>query len=292
MAQENDYYSFDDVVNELSLDEGELKRMVSEGEIRAFKDADKMKFKKEDIERLRAGESSDPTVILPINDELLNENFLTDAESPESDTQSPTTSFDETIGIDFADSSGSSDTIDVSSETGGSSTEQLEITNDLSDKTGADKSEDSTIVTDETTGLVTEAIPDAEDTSSDMKTVEDATVSGPAVRRISGAVSRSRTKAGSTYAKAAVSRPRVIVREKKQKHPVLNSILAFSVILLIIMGVYFSEIIRLALEGDAKFQPLGLPSDVSNMFVGMFGEKELQDHWQKIISEEDAAPKQ
>lgn len=289
MAQENDYYSFDDVINELSLDEGELKRMVSEGEIRAFKDADKMKFKKEDIERLRAGESTDPTVILPINDDLLNENFLTDAES---DAQSPTTSFDETIGIDFADSSNVSDTIDVSSETGGSSTEQLEITNDLSDKAGADKSEDSTIVTDETTGLVTEAIPGAEDTSSDMKTVEDATVSGPAVRRISGGVSRSRTKAGSTYAKAAVSRPRVIVREKKQKHPVLNTILAFSVVILIIMGVYFSEIIRLALEGDAKFKPLGLPADVSNMFVGMFGEKEIQDHWQKIISEEDTAPKQ
>ena len=33
-----DYFSFEDVLGELSLDEDELKRMVSEGELRAFRD--------------------------------------------------------------------------------------------------------------------------------------------------------------------------------------------------------------------------------------------------------------
>jgi hypothetical protein len=47
------FVSFDKVLRELQMQEEELKRLVSEGEIRAFRDQDKMKFKKEDIERFR-----------------------------------------------------------------------------------------------------------------------------------------------------------------------------------------------------------------------------------------------
>ena len=50
-----DYFSFEDVMRELELSEEDLKRMVSEGELRAFRDENKMKFKKEDVESLRKG---------------------------------------------------------------------------------------------------------------------------------------------------------------------------------------------------------------------------------------------
>ena len=50
-----DYFSFEDVMKELELGEEELKRMVSEGELRAFRDENKMKFKKEDVESLKKG---------------------------------------------------------------------------------------------------------------------------------------------------------------------------------------------------------------------------------------------
>ena len=40
-----DYFGFEDVMSELELGEEELKRMVSEGELRAFRDENKMKFK-------------------------------------------------------------------------------------------------------------------------------------------------------------------------------------------------------------------------------------------------------
>jgi hypothetical protein len=60
-----DYYSFEDVLNELNVDEDELKRMVSEGELRAFRSENKMKFKAEDVENLKKGRVSEPTVILP-----------------------------------------------------------------------------------------------------------------------------------------------------------------------------------------------------------------------------------
>jgi hypothetical protein len=49
----DEFISFDKVLRDLQMQEEELKRLVSEGEIRAFRDQDKMKFKKEDVERFR-----------------------------------------------------------------------------------------------------------------------------------------------------------------------------------------------------------------------------------------------
>lgn len=70
-----DFYSFEKVLKELKLQEEELKRLVSEGEIRAFRDADKMKFKKEDIERFKAQRGADlPTLDQPA-EELTEELF-------------------------------------------------------------------------------------------------------------------------------------------------------------------------------------------------------------------------
>ncbi|GEM_PF-3340231 len=61
-----EYLSFDDVVNQLGLSEDEVKRLVSEGELRAFRDDDKMKFRKEDVEALVANQRGEgPGVVLP-----------------------------------------------------------------------------------------------------------------------------------------------------------------------------------------------------------------------------------
>ena len=60
-----DYFSFEDVMGELELSEEDLKRMVSEGELRAFRDENKMKFKREDVENLKKGRITEPTIILP-----------------------------------------------------------------------------------------------------------------------------------------------------------------------------------------------------------------------------------
>jgi hypothetical protein len=67
MAQE-EYYSFEDVLKDLEIGEDELKRMVSEGELRAFRDENKMKFRRDDVENLRKGRTSEPTLILPAQD--------------------------------------------------------------------------------------------------------------------------------------------------------------------------------------------------------------------------------
>lgn len=66
---EKDYYSFDEVLSDLRMEEDELKRLVSAGEIRAFRDADTMRFKAEDIERLRPGDEADVEEIV-LGDDL------------------------------------------------------------------------------------------------------------------------------------------------------------------------------------------------------------------------------
>ena len=53
MADKEEFISLEKALKELRLKEEELKRLVSEGEIRAFRDADKMKFKRDDIEKLK-----------------------------------------------------------------------------------------------------------------------------------------------------------------------------------------------------------------------------------------------
>ena len=49
----DDFFSFDEALSELRLKEEELKRLVSEGEIRAFREGETMKLRKGDVEALR-----------------------------------------------------------------------------------------------------------------------------------------------------------------------------------------------------------------------------------------------
>jgi hypothetical protein len=54
-----DFLSFEKALRELKMRSEELKKLVSEGEIRAFRDGDSMKFRSEDIAALTAKASGD-----------------------------------------------------------------------------------------------------------------------------------------------------------------------------------------------------------------------------------------
>ena len=55
MADREDFLSFDKALRELQLNEEQLKRLVSEGEIRAIRgEHNTMRFRREEIERLKA----------------------------------------------------------------------------------------------------------------------------------------------------------------------------------------------------------------------------------------------
>lgn len=54
MSQQNDdFISFEKALRDLRMHSEELKKLVSEGDIRAFRDGDSMKFRREDLESLR-----------------------------------------------------------------------------------------------------------------------------------------------------------------------------------------------------------------------------------------------
>ena len=77
MAEE--HLSFERVMRELQIEEQELKKLVSAGELRAFRDADQMKFKQEDVAKYLTGKGdSDADVI-----DLLDSDQL---DSPASDS--------------------------------------------------------------------------------------------------------------------------------------------------------------------------------------------------------------
>ncbi|MFQ5843726.1 MAG: helix-turn-helix domain-containing protein [Planctomycetota bacterium] len=69
MAKSGEFYTFDEVVRQLHIDENKLKRLVSEGEISAFREGDVMKFRKSEIDKLArvgAGSETSETVLSEI----------------------------------------------------------------------------------------------------------------------------------------------------------------------------------------------------------------------------------
>lgn len=72
---EKEFLSFEEALRELRLKEEELKRLVSEGEIRAFRDGETVRLRKKDVEDLRSELSGGEVVDLgqPAAEELVFE---------------------------------------------------------------------------------------------------------------------------------------------------------------------------------------------------------------------------
>jgi len=69
----DDFLSFEKALRELKLRSEELRKLVSEGEIRARKDGDSMKFKKEDIAALAESLSAKSGTTAPIGGDALED---------------------------------------------------------------------------------------------------------------------------------------------------------------------------------------------------------------------------
>jgi len=66
MAEE--FYTFDEVLHILQIDEEELKRLISQGELRGIREGAQIKFRKSDVDKLRVMRESEPTIILTDSD--------------------------------------------------------------------------------------------------------------------------------------------------------------------------------------------------------------------------------
>lgn len=179
MAME--YYSFDRVLKELQMGEDELKRLVSEGEIRAFRDEDKMKFKKSDIEGLKKGRMTEPTIILP-SGAGEEDNDLDDESSEvllvEDDTSETLLDIDE-LDDDESASSTSVPTVDFSVDETGSETltEELVFDDDSSAAFETEELGGQETFIDDDTGMTTEPIQLIDDDDDDDD--EAATIAAP-----------------------------------------------------------------------------------------------------------------
>jgi excisionase family DNA binding protein len=81
VAEKDQFFSFEEALKELRLKEEELKRLVSEGEIRAFREGETMKLRRSDVENLRNELSGGEVVDLgDVREELVFEDdALSDA---------------------------------------------------------------------------------------------------------------------------------------------------------------------------------------------------------------------
>jgi hypothetical protein len=59
VSQSEDFLSFEKALRNLQMRSEELKKLVSEGEIRAYRDGDSMKFRSEDVESLSSQNEGD-----------------------------------------------------------------------------------------------------------------------------------------------------------------------------------------------------------------------------------------
>jgi excisionase family DNA binding protein len=79
-----DFLSFEKALRELKMRSEELKKLVSEGEIRAYRDGDSMKFRREDVATLH--NKAEGTTKLSMGDALEDDTGMVTEQISEEDT--------------------------------------------------------------------------------------------------------------------------------------------------------------------------------------------------------------
>lgn len=243
-----DYFSFEDVMKELELGEEELKRMVSEGELRAFRDENKMKFKKEDVESLKKGRITEPTIILP--------------STPSSETTDETV-LDLDIGQETA---ALSDTSAQLAAVGGKGRREEEDLVVPSEEVGSDQ-EETFIEEDTDTGLSTEPLKLADETAEETvaaEAVEEETAPPPPPRKRTGMTGVQRK----VSARIPVAVEQEI--ERKRAHPIWTLFIFLALIASLYSGFFFVDMMRME---------TGLASSPSDVTAGT-AEWVLKKFWE------------
>ncbi len=236
-----DYFSFEDVMSELELGEEELKRMVSEGELRAFRDENKMKFKKEDVESLKKGRITEPTIILP--------------STPSSETTDETV-LDLDIGQETA---ALSDTSAQLAAVGKKGEEDLIVP---SDDVGSEQ-EETFIEEDTDTGLSTEPLKLADEAAEE-------TVEAQAVEEEVAPAPRRRTGMTGVQRKVSARIPVAVEEEieKKRAHPVWTLFVFLALIASLYSGFFYWDMIRM--EKGYQDQPSSVTAGVAEWVLKKF----------------------
>src|SRR2546427_4777448 len=234
-------------MKELEVGEEELKGMVSEGELRAFGDENKMKFKKEDVESLKKGRITEPTIILP--------------STPSSETTDETV-LDLDIGQETA---ALSDTSAQLSAVGGKREEEDLV---VPSEEVAKEEEETFIEEDTDTGLSTEPLKLADEAGTEE------TVEAEAVEEEVAPAPAPRKRTGMTGVQKRVSaRIPVAVEEeieKKRAHPIWTPFIFLALIASLYSGFFYWDMIRM--EKGLQDQPSNLTAGMAEWVLKKFWE--------------------
>lgn len=108
MGKSGEFFTFDEVLKRLAINESKLKRLVSEGEIRAFREGDQMKFRKTDVENLdvTGARSEEETGVID----------LSKGKDESSETLTDDLIFDEGDDLDLTSAEAGMQTAEISSQ--------------------------------------------------------------------------------------------------------------------------------------------------------------------------------
>src|SRR5262245_61519932 len=239
-----EYFSFEEVMRELELSEEDLKRMVSEGELRAFRDENKMKFKREDVEHLKKGRITEPTIILP---------------------STPGATQDDTVlDLDVNQESN----LEVSQSRGrGPSDEDLLVASDAPAGGGGGAAED------EDAGLTTEPLKLADEVET-AETVETEPVTEEAVpARRRSTIQRSTRRA--TGGSAAATEEDL---ERRRGSPLWTGLMVASFALAVWAGIFAFDTLRFQ---TGEKQPTAFTAGLAEFILNQFyGDKSWVKHHQ------------
>ncbi|KAF0245836.1 MAG: hypothetical protein FD180_1248 [Planctomycetota bacterium] len=279
-----DYFSFEDVLGELQLDEDELKRMVSEGELRAFRDENKMKFRKDDVESLKKGRVTEPTIILPAGGASKGHQAETGETILDMDNVSGG-GVDETAlpQLETGGEQAAAKEETVSGDTTGITEEMIFDDSDLTvtnegPKSGGMATEETFIEGEGKTGMTTEPL------QFDEAAEGAATVQEPSVKaKRSGLQEQVQPRSG----------PQMMAVAPIQSHPVLTTLLVLAALMLGMMGAVLLDNIRIVTDGDkARINvPSGFAGDLSATVVGTFGMKDVETDLKNLMSGKAAPEK-
>ena len=228
-----EYFSFEEVMAELELSEEDLKRMVSEGELRAFRDENKMKFKREDVEHLKKGRITEPTIILPSTPGATQDDTVLDLDV---NTDSP---------------------LEVSQSRGrGPSDEDLLVPSEAPSSGGVPDEEDA--------GLTTEPLKLADEVET-AETVETEPVTEEAVpSRRRSTMQRSTRRVGGTGGSAAATEEDL---ERRRGSPLWTALTLVAFILAAWAGVFAYDMLRFQ---GGESQPTALTAGLAEMMLNQF----------------------
>jgi excisionase family DNA binding protein len=108
VGKSGEFFTFDEVLKRLAINESKLKRLVSEGEIRAFREGDQMKFRKTDVENLdvTGSRSEEETGVID----------LSKGKEESSETLTDDLIFDEGDDLDLTSAEAGMQTAEISSQ--------------------------------------------------------------------------------------------------------------------------------------------------------------------------------